>query len=658
MEGIVTHTDQTSYPQVIVHVGRRGHRRSSSSGPTHSRSNSLTDARTGQHPPRQLQKSGKTTSASALQSIESTFEEQKKALCELTQESTLTEKTLVKEPAVQVTDQLLQNSSAIDFVTDKPLQSSNPTVFLNGDREEEEEEVDKGIEDTVSLGDLINAELELNRQRFELESNSYQPNTHRSPSVTSSTPSEVSTIVPRDLALSRCSALSFPEDNTTCNNGQNLTTSESDPNTNLLQPSHYLSTSEANQNTDSIKHPLHTSLINEQESPHSVCEGEPTVEISGTQTLFRNSPLLDVDSLLNTHQLSDKSSEPSVEEDSIFPSLTISAPSPQPEQNLISTFDPSSSLGESPLQQFDHIIEEGDSNQPHKESESVLTHSLTDSLHTNQKKNHPVISALKEDYHKSFHSSCSSIDSIAYSVIEVTYCLPTDSDATTSSAPQQPNDADTNTATSSAYYSSSSENENESDSSNYEVVPAETINHYLVDLQGSEPEVTPNKTGSSNALTRYHSLPNFEQVDLETIPEEMAVTTQVMRIYPAQSVGEISSNVTSVPHHRVHIQSSSSTNGLDPESPSKHSFTEHTSSMVLCTSPPTTSQANITESNLEPQQLIHEGTNSVQEVVPSLMTSTAIHILHDDEDEQDTMPANTHTRKTSRVSIETGHILH
>ena len=638
VESTVSQTDQTSYPQVIVHVGRRGHRRSSSSGPAHSRSNSLSDARTAPPSSRQLQRGSKTTSASALHVLESTtfnpLKDSDRALSDLTQELKGTRKVLVSEPLspaavpVQAIEEHSQIDSSTDVITDQLLQSENQPILLNG----ESEEADRGIsEDEISLGELIHAELELNRQKFHHELSKSPPlYAQRSPSATSSTPSEVSTIVPRDLALSRCSALSFTEDSSANTNEQTSATSKAEPST----------LADSNRNSHAIsgtEHPLHSSQrpVNEQELPQNSLEGEPTVEFNGTQTLFRNSPLLDIDTLLNGHQKSvtDQNSE----DNSVhFPSLTVSAPSPQPGEPSLSPH--SDSARESPP---DHTTGESQcADQPPSTSSPSLYH---------QRRPHPVITSLKEDYRKSFHSSTSSIDSTACSVIEVTYCQPTDSDTSNSSSHQQQQreDFETNTTTSSAYCSSSSENENEVESASYEVVAAETISPYLVDLEAHKSDTSPGTTGTSIPLTRYHSLPNFEQVDLETIPEEMAVTTQVMRIYPAQSVGEISTSVApAVPHHRVHIPSSSSTNCLDPESPSKNSSdnnaTTTMSSMILCTSP-ATPPAIITESRLEEEP----------QVPPGLVASATIHILQDGEEEEEdqvTVPVTNQRRKYSAVS--------
>ena len=611
---------------MIVHVGRRSHRRSSSSSATHSRSNSLTENGT-LNSSQQLQRSNKTTSTSALHFISSLEEDSianqltasGRKQSDSLQELTFTQKTSAhqKQQTYSVTEQLTDRT--ITSITGSRAKSLPPDLpaILNSEGNKEKEEVEEeeeeeerqeelGEEDeykeNVSLQELIDAELRLNQSSLELHSSP-----PKSPSVSSSAPSEVSTIVPRDLASSRCSGASFPED--------------TNPPDSLPPTSKPCSSAtDTTRHPDGSVHPLsHSSKspLPGESSPQVVVSQEPAAETHSGQTLFRSSPLLDVDALLSTHLSqsdTDASREPLEErrgEDPIDfpPSLIVSTPSPQPEATLPPTHTTSSS------------ITAGVGHLPHCDHSLAQNTDSTAQLHLN-----PAVTALKEDHRKSFHSSSSSLDSATCSVIEVSYCYNSECDKASSNhspAPVTPN------------YSSSSENESDS---NYEVVPAEPVNHYLVDLEAVESH---NLDGQlTTRLAQYHQSTQPE-IDLETIPEEMAVRTQVMRIYPAQSVGETSSNVA-VPHHRVHIPSTSSSSG--PESPSTRTSTARGNGRVLYMTP------TITETQEKVVKPIDES-SALGPQVPDLMT-TCVDVLHDDEEEEEeeTEQVATQSRKTSGVS--------
>ena len=592
---------------MIVHVGRRGHRRSSSSGPTSKSSSSATDNRKLES--RQLQLSGKTTSVSALSSSsskeDSIFDqltESEKSLSSLTQELTLTQQALAQQQ--QSTKQLQSTTPtrvADIFVSSH---SPDPPISLNSEEEEEEEEEkeEKGRE-SVSLQELINAELQLNYQKSLLESHNLPSDTHCSPSVSSSTPSEVSTIVPRDLASSRCSGISFPEDT-----GRNSATRELESDLNPLVIKHRLSATESTGYPDTVNsHPLcHSSHSLNSPGSNQVVSEEPLAEVVHSQTLFRNSPLLDVEALLSTHLPDTHSNrrlpEGRKEDSADFPS----APFPQPEPPLPpvhpSPRDATSAVGHSHLEQISE--ESGSEPDSHSQSADSSTCSQPPLLRA-----HPAVAALKED--PSSSSNCS--------VIEVSYCHNTESDkASNHSAPS---------------YSSSSENESKID--NFEVVP-EPVNHYVVDLEAIDSPNLHTNPGTTT-LTDYHC--SQSDIDLETVPEEMAVTTQVMRIYPAQSVGETSGNVA-IPHHRVHLPSSSSTNS--PESPSKHMSTARGSSTVLYMMP------TLTEP-LEKEVRLVEEENSVKVPTDHPLMATTVDVVQDEEEEDtDSEPVS---RKTSGVSL-------
>ena len=512
----------------------------------------------------------------------------------------------------------------------------------NGRREVEEDSLEES--DSISLGALIETELLLNRQK-----SPPADLPHRSPSLTPSTPSEVSTIVPRDQVPSRCSALSLPED-AAPSNERVSNTSPREPQTNLCAPSTAsLPSSPVTADPEGFTNPLSNSSPDNRESGGDYSPEGPTIEYSGSQTLFRNhSPVVDVDAIL-AGDLSSGGEDVEGEEAILFPSLRVSAPSPPPTEASPEPSHDLSPSGEATVYTpcENHVSEEGE---PERDQPAQDTDFLEVSPQF-QRRSHPTVTALKEDSRKSFHSSTSSIDSTAYSVIEVSYCCsstPGESDEVSSnhSLPQQ-DSTDTNT---SSYYSSSSEPE--ADGASYEVVPAETLDHYLANLDTPAPEESSTtcatNTEESDSLTTYHGLPNFEQADLETIPEEMAITTQVMRIYPAQSVGEISSSVA-VPHHRVHIPSSSSTvNG--PESPSKCTDVPHGNGTVVCvsSSTPTPSEEN-------DRKVVEEGP-SMQLVEPPGLMAAAVTILEDGEEEEEedelhAQPVAPKDRKISGVGI-------
>ena len=614
VESTVSHTEQSSYPQVIIHVGRKDHSRNFS-GPKHSRSNSLTDSRTVEST-HKLQRSSKTTSVSAPLYTGSLFDqldESEKILSDLTQELTLTQQALEKKQRTS-TPPTNQHQNGILSRTRSP----SPDLLVWENSQEQENKV----RESASLQELINTELQENSHKSPLESRSSPLHTHRSPSVSSSTPSEVSTIVPR--TLSRCSRGSFPED--TCITGRN---SFAEPDSHLLALGHRVSASETNLHSASISHPLlfsSSQSINHQ----GPAQEEPTVEVCGSQVLYRNSQFPQSDT--------DTSSEPQEtdSEASNYPSLRVSSPSPQPvtlPNHPSITLPLTASSGVLERHPYlDHTLEE-----EHNRSESDSLTQRTSSLTVQQRRTHPVVASLREDYRKSFHSSSSSLDSTACSVIEVSYCYNTaDTETAPSNHLASRTDTETNTASS---YSSSSENENDAQ---YKVFPSETLDHFLTDLDTLEAPDTENST-TKTTLSRYHSLPNFEQVDLETIPEEMSITTQVMRIYPAQSVGEISSNVT-VPHHCVHIPSSSK----DPESPSKHTSTAHG---ILGVSPPSM------ESQEMKNVLVKE--DIVTEEAPPDFMATEIHVLQDEEGDEDlhvdTRPEVKKVRPPSGVSSIVSH---
>lgn len=556
VEGTISHTDKTSYPQVIVQVGRKGNNhRGPSSSSKHSRSNSLTDNRTAESS-RLLQRSSRATSTSALHVTESiSLSESEKVLSNLSRELALTQTTLKENQQILSSSaKQLPNKSCLHS-PDHSQTSDIPIPFLNG---EQLDERDSKEEESATLQELIDAELQLSSHKYPLE---LQNLPHRSPSVASSAPSEVSTIIPRDLVLSRCSGGSFPEDT----EQESSVTREVE-----LNPTDKCLTTAASDLTDAVSstHPL----------SHSVSSREPAQAVSEV-------PKLEVCSSLTPPQ------------SSLLPESVLSPPVSQPSTDR-------------------HREELGRVDLLPSSSSADST-----SLSVSHQRAHPTVASLKEDSRKSFYSSSSSLNSTACSVIEVSYCYPAESDSNHTGTRYETDDN----------FASGYSSDNDYEAPNYEVVPEETLNHYLVDLEPSDLERT------STSLTRYHSLPNFEQVDLETIPEEMAVTTQVMRIYPAQSVGEISS----VPHHRVHIPSSSSSNG--PESPSKFA---PSSSAAPAISPTTI---------IEPQERngrrVEEEGCSVAELGPGLMAA-AVHILQDDEEEEDELDEQvvTRSRKTSKVN--------
>jgi hypothetical protein len=607
---------QSLPPQVTVHVG--GQRRYRSSSPpslTHSRSNSLSDKGSFESP-WLLSHSGKTRSTPALdilRSVHDQLSESEKVLSDLTKELTLAQEALaLKRRSTGIIPAVEKSTSSAGLEKLSPESLPVP----NG---HQEEEVSLEESDSVSLEALIETELLLN-------SNKSPPLDlpHRSPSLSSSTPSDVSTIVPRDLVPSRCSALSLPEDPSTAD----ANTSSQERQSNLCA----LSTatpppSPVTADPEGFTNPLSNSSADGRGSPESNPFEDPTIEYSGSQTLFRNrSPVVDVEAVLG--DLSDGAADDVEEEEPIlFPSLTVSAPSLLPEVVLETSHD---------LLPPEEVADISNNVAEESEPERDVPSQDIDFLEVSpqfQRRPHPAVTTLKEDWRKSFHSSCSSLDSTACSVIEVTYCYNSTSDEVSSShSPPQQDSTDANT---SSCYSSSSEPE--ADGASYEVVPAETLNPHLANLSIPDPEesITSATSTDSKNLTRYNSLPNFEQADLETIPEEMAVTTQVMRIYPAQSVGEISSSVA-VPHHRVHIPSS----GNGPESPSKCTAAVNQPGIVYVSPTP---------SDESEMKVVREG-SCVQVVEPPGLMATPIQILEDGEEEEevDAQPVAPKDRKISR----------
>lgn len=554
VEGVVSHTDQTSYPQVIVHVGRRNHQRSSSSGPTHSRSNSLTESRV---PESLQQQKSKAISIPALPTS-SQLTESEKLLSEL---SPLSKGGLGEK---QWSPKELENSTTHLHVNSV---SSDTQISLNSEEGKGEEEEAR----TIPLQELINAELRLNQQKLPLVSHNSPRDIYRSSSVNSSTPSEGSTIVPRDLTSSRCSGILFPEDT-----GRNSTAGhlESDQSAPALK-NHSLNSESPGYSGTVSGHPLsYSSQSNGQESPQVVSE-EPAAEIH-SKTLFRTSPLLDVEALLSNLSQSDSIDSPSplvsASSDTSFPPIHPSSPA----------------TTTSGVVQQDQTSEEESVSEPDQSSGSSKSPQL------------PLLPnhTLKEQSHKSVDSS---LDSAPCSEI---YCYDSDRASSTDHSAQDKSN-----------YSSTSED-------NFEVVPEpEPVNHYLVDLEAIES--SPNLETNPQTNTA-HCQSDFDQVDLETITEEMAVTTQVMRIYPAQSVGETSSNVK-VPHHRVHLPSSSNCNGL--ESPSKRMSTAQGSSTVLYMTP------TLVEMEEKEITLVEEETPEVSEALPIMVAA-----LQDDEEEEDGDP--------------------
>ena len=622
VEGSIPHTPpyQSLPPQVIVHVG--GQRRYRSSSPpslTHSRSNSLSDTRSFVSP-WLLAHSGKTRSTPALdilRSVHDQLSESEKVLSDLTKELTLTEEALaLKRRSTGIVPAVENSTSSASL--EKLSPESLPVQ--NG---HQDEEVSLEESDSVSLEALIETELLLN-------SNKSPPVDlpHRSPSLSSSTPSDVSTIVPRDLVPSRCSALSLPEDPSTAD--ANTSSQEPQPNLCALSTATPFPTL-VTADPEGFTNPLSNSSADGRGSPESNPFEGPTIEYSDSQTLFRNhSPVVDVEAVLG--DLSDSAAEDVEEEEPIlFPSLTVCAPSLLPEVVLEASHDLSP-----PEEVADISNNVSEESEPERDVPSQDIDFLDVSPQFQQRP-HPAVTTLQEDWRKSFHSSCSSLDSTACSVIEVSYCYNGTSEEVSSS--HSPPQQDSTDANNSSCYSSSSEPE--ADGASYEVVPAETLNHHLVNLSIPDPEesITSATSTDSKNLTKYNSLPNFEQADLETIPEEMAVTTQVMRIYPAQSVGEISSSVA-VPHHRVHIPSSA--NG--PESPSK------------CTAAAVANQpAIVYVSDESEMKVVREG-SCVQAVEPPGLMAVPIQILEDgeeeeEEDEVDAKPFAPKDRKIRGVSI-------
>ena len=76
----------------------------------------------------------------------------------------------------------------------------------------------------------------------------------------------------------------------------------------------------------------------------------------------------------------------------------------------------------------------------------------------------------------------------------------------------------------------------------------ESVNHYLVDLDTAEPHAADEDRRAEASVSETEA----EQAPLESVAEDMAVKTQIMRIYPAQSMGQTSVGMA-VPHHRVHL---------------------------------------------------------------------------------------------------------
>ena len=615
-EGSLSPTvDQSPPHQVVVQIGGPRHYRSSSPpNLTHSRSNSLSDRRSFE-PLTQSSKTRSTPALDILRSVHNQLDESEKVLSDLTKELTLTQEALaLKRRSVEHST----SATGLEKISPEPLPVPNC---------HQEAELSLEESDSVSLEALIETELLLNSDK--------SPPVDlplRSPSLSSSTPSDVSTIVPRDLVPSRCSAVSLPEDQTTSTDGQTHNTSSREPqvlSTAAPPPTPVTADSEG------FTNPLSNTSPDGREFPESNPFEGPTIEYSGSQTLFRNhSPVVDIDAIL-----SDLSPGEYIGEEPIL-LFTVSAPSPLPGEashNLSLSSDEGTDLAP----HLNHVSEEGEQEgDPPSQDIDFLEVSPQ-----SQQRPHPTVTALKEDWRKSFHSSSSSLDSTACSVIEVSYCYssaPGDSDEVSSS--HSPPQQDSTEANTSSCYSSSSEPE--ADGTSYEVVPAETLNHHLASVSIPDPaeEGTTCETSTeSKNFTRYHSLPNFEQADLEPIPEEMAVTTQVMRIYPAQSVGEISSSVT-VPHHRVHIPSSAT----GPESPSK--CTEQ-SGNIVCVSPSTP-----TPSDESDMKVVREG-SSVQVVEPPGLMAATIQILEDgeeeeEEDEVNAQPVAPKNRKISGVSMD------
>ena len=563
--------------------------------------------------------------------------ESEQTLSDLTQELTHTEEVLAR--------QLSPKHSQTEILTDS--HSRGPLSILSSGVEEEEEE-------GVSLQELINAELQLNSHKSPLDShNSLPQDTHRSPSVTSSTLSEVSTIVPRELASSRCSGISFTEDTAKTSAAREVSGTESE-----LSSKRRLQLAP----TES-SHPLSHSSSQSLNGPHhpAVLE-EPETEVRGHTPLFRNSPLLDVEALLSSclaqPDLPDNAPPEEREDDSTdFPSVTVSAPSPSPEPPppLVHPSSPSAAAATTAsgerLPHLEQITEEESASDQESLPQSADWSPQYPLLPL---RSHPAITALKEDYHKPFHSSTSSLDSTACSVIEVSYCYHTGS----SESDKPPSDHSPSVTSN---YSSLSENENDS----FEAVIAEPVNHYLVDLEAIESQ-TVDTDPDSSALASLSSQSEVEQADLETIPEEMAVTTQVMRIYPAQSVGEASGGVA-VPHHRVHLPSGAGTNG--PESPSKRTATAHGSSTVLYMM--STQTESGTEQAVEEKEdevpLVKaivstsaggssDGSAELSAIAPPVMTMMAGVLQEEDEEDEeeegDAAPVMmTRRRKTSKVRL-------
>ena len=578
--------------------------------------------------------SGGPSSVKFNSSIFDQLTESEQTLSDLTQELTRTEEVLAR--------QLSPKHSQTEILTDS--HSRGPLSILSSRVEEEEE--------GVSLQELINAELQLNIHKLPLDShNSLPQDTHRSPSVTSSTLSEVSTIVPRELASSRCSGISFTEDTAKTSAAREVSGTESELNSKRRLQSAPTESS----------HPLSHSSSQSLNGPHhpAVLE-EPETEVRGHTPLFRNSPLLDVEALLSsrlTQPDSPDNAPPEEREDDStdFPSVTVSAPSPSPEPPppLVHPSSPSAAAATTAsgerLPHLDQISEEESASDQESLPQSTDWSPQYPLLPL---RSHPAITALKEDYHKPFHSSTSSLDSTACSVIEVSYCYHTGS----SESDKPPSDHSPSVTSN---YSSLSENDS------FEAVIAEPVNHYLVDLEAIESQ-TVDTDPDSSALASLSSQSEVEQADLETIPEDMAVTTQVMRIYPAQSVGEASGGVA-VPHHRVHLPSGAGTNG--PESPSKRTATAHGSSTVLYMMPTQTESG--TEQAVEEKDdevpLVKaiiptsaggssDGSAGLSTTAPPVMTMMAGVLQEEDEEEDeeegDAEPVMmTRRRKTSKVRL-------
>ena len=562
VESVVTLTDKQSYPQVIVCVGKK------ESQKRREKTNSVSDHSKAEpelsEPPTAISTGSSANSSSRVFSILDQLTESEKALSNLTEELTLTEQELrqsLSPPPQDSTSHTLPTSPPhiiTSTVTTTTLTSpSPPPEILNG-------------EEGATLQELINAELQQNRRTSSSDTHLSRP--------ASSTPSEVSTIIARDQASSRCSGLSLSEETGKASAAQ-------------------LECQETESTTDNPRIEPRPAATDSASCPGNVCppsQSPPPLNLNhrvtpeeldqalGTDITFRDSPLLDIEAVFSSHlpesdlttDLQTKGGE-ILDDTFASPSLSVSAQysllesSPSPGDHSPSTPLANTSIRVSQLEQIAEESEQEPEPQVPQSSDSSFDHFgpqfLQPPVNPSTHHHHPTVAALKEEHRKSFHSSASSLDSASCSVIEVSYHYPTPSETAESSAPTTSN------------YSSSSENES--------LDLPEPVSHYLVDLETAESHAADGDRSAEASVSETEA----KQALFETEAEDMAVKTQIMRIYPAQSMGETSVGMA-VPHHRVHLSSTTSA----PESPGQRTSTARGSSTILYMMPNSVSGREMT----------------------------------------------------------------